>query len=517
MEYGGTWIRKPSNNACVVFIHGFLSDGINCWTNENGTYWPSLLSEEREFEELGIYTVTYHTEYFSGNYSIEDATKACWEYMKLDGVLSSTNIVFVCHSMGGIVARRLYVKYKNDDLLDNLNANFFLLASPSIGSQYATWFKAISKILGNSQANSLQYTIHNDWLNSLDLDFQRARDKYDLKGRELIEDRFITPFSFFWKKPVVDYSTANRYWSDSFRVAKSDHFSIAKPKGTRAEQYQILCGFIIDHISLYHQEQFNPQSRIESVEQSISRIRRSLFNARDLAAIDKLNYELEYLISEHPANVELMVLKHEVARARSNELRRKYSNVEKDNNRFALNAGRDAESPRNISETRKTNPLYHYIYVFAAVLGILLAIGVNNFSTISGKIEALQYGSIRSYFPESRVILYYPKPPSHDNIKVREYLEKELSNLGIGEISDGGDPGPKFFEKDQLRIAATREKIVICHYDAVDISAQERILEMVNKVIKDQIKEAIYWDADVVGDPKCGITDEDVFSVKLNF
>ena len=53
----GVWIKPPTSNASVVFVHGVLSDGESCWTNHNGCYWPELLSKEPGLESLGVYVL----------------------------------------------------------------------------------------------------------------------------------------------------------------------------------------------------------------------------------------------------------------------------------------------------------------------------------------------------------------------------------------------------------------------------------------------------------------------------
>jgi tetratricopeptide (TPR) repeat protein len=69
----GKWIRKPSSDSVMVFIHGILSSGEACWLNsESGCYWPELLSSEDKLFPIGIYVFTYQTDIFSAGYRISD-------------------------------------------------------------------------------------------------------------------------------------------------------------------------------------------------------------------------------------------------------------------------------------------------------------------------------------------------------------------------------------------------------------------------------------------------------------
>ena len=106
----GEWVRNPGNSLCIVFVHGFLSDGDSCWRNQIGAYWPELLTQEPSLQSLGVYVFTYQTSLFSGSYRLSDVVDALKEHMRLDGVIACREIVFVCHSLGGIVVRKFLIE-----------------------------------------------------------------------------------------------------------------------------------------------------------------------------------------------------------------------------------------------------------------------------------------------------------------------------------------------------------------------------------------------------------------------
>ncbi|KJV06645.1 esterase/lipase family protein [Methylocucumis oryzae] len=120
----GTWIRKPTGDCTVIFVHGFNSNGEDCWKHENGTYWIDLLKDDQEFESLGIYLYTYQTNLLSGAYSLSDVVDDLKERLiNFDNVINNHKIVFVCHSMGGIIVRKFLVERIND-LLDKKRRNW---------------------------------------------------------------------------------------------------------------------------------------------------------------------------------------------------------------------------------------------------------------------------------------------------------------------------------------------------------------------------------------------------------
>jgi hypothetical protein len=241
------WIRKPQADTSVVFVHGILSSGEACWRHTNGSYWPELLKGEEGFSSLGIYVFTYRTGVFSGSYRLSDIVDALKEQMRLDGVLESRQLIFVCHSMGGIVVRKFLVERAAELIEGKREIGLFLVASPSLGSSYADWLSPLAQLFGHSQADVLRFARGNDWLKDLDKEFKNLKEagRLKIKGKELVEDKFVIVSKLLGKQVVEPLSGAV-YFGEPFRVPESDHFSIAKPPNNAAIQHRLLCRFIND-------------------------------------------------------------------------------------------------------------------------------------------------------------------------------------------------------------------------------------------------------------------------------
>ena len=114
-------------------------------------------------------------------------------YLTLDKVINNHQIIFVCHSMGGIVVRKFIVERILDIKKQNLSIGLFLVASPSLGSDYANYVNLLSKLVGNAQAKALGFSQENNWLNDLDKEFKNIKESGELniQGKELIEDKPI--------------------------------------------------------------------------------------------------------------------------------------------------------------------------------------------------------------------------------------------------------------------------------------------------------------------------------------
>ncbi|WP_271592242.1 lipase family alpha/beta hydrolase [Bradyrhizobium sp. CCBAU 65884] len=246
----GQWLRKPTGNTTAVFVHGVLSSGDTCWRHSNGAFWPELLISDPELASVGVYVFTYHTGFFSGSYRISDVVDALKEFLLLDGVGKSERIVFVCHSMGGIVVRKYLVERAVELVERRQKLGLFLMASPSLGSSYADWLSPLAELFGHAQGDALRFVQNNHWLTDLDKEFINLKEskKLDITGKELIEDWFIVLPALF-REQIVPPFTGARYFGNPFKVPKSDHFSIAKPTDDNAVQHRMLLEFVREIVS----------------------------------------------------------------------------------------------------------------------------------------------------------------------------------------------------------------------------------------------------------------------------
>jgi pimeloyl-ACP methyl ester carboxylesterase len=241
----GNWIRESPDRGVVVFVHGLATDGRACWTNKNGTYWPDLLAADTVIDGPGIYVFTYRSDAFRAGYHLADAVDALREHLWLDSVLPARHVIFVCHSMGGIVVRRLLVQRRSEFSHAGMPIGLFLLASPSLGSNYAEWFATLARVLGHPQLQTPRFSDDNTWLNDLDRDFVnlQASRRLRLLGKELIEDRLAVVPRWFWRKQIVRPVSGARHFGEPYKVANSDHGSIAKPADREDIQHRLLREF----------------------------------------------------------------------------------------------------------------------------------------------------------------------------------------------------------------------------------------------------------------------------------
>ncbi|UFW69197.1 alpha/beta fold hydrolase [Bradyrhizobium sp. WU425] len=248
--FGLHCVRKQASDTFVVFVHGILSDGDGAWGKPS---WPELLKAENDFQKMGIYIFTYRTSVSSRTYSIADAAAALREHLAIEGLLDLRNIIFVCHSLGGIVVRRFLVS--SQARLTDLGPNIglFLVASPSRGSRDANLATLLSFAMQHTQAAVLRFSQTNTSLNDLHDDFQTLLNsgKVRIIGRELLEDKTIQVKRWIGlRRQVVEPFSASAYFHqpgfEPLKIPGSDHASIVKPLDASKLQHRILKKFLSD-------------------------------------------------------------------------------------------------------------------------------------------------------------------------------------------------------------------------------------------------------------------------------
>jgi pimeloyl-ACP methyl ester carboxylesterase len=285
------WYINNESNTVFVFIHGFFSDSEKCWTSSDGTFWPDLICQDKRLGGPSIFMASYYTDIDSKNYKISDCADEVLAELRRPGingeaaVLDKENIVFICHSLGGIVAR--YMIERSRERFVNKAVGLILMASPSYGSDYANKFSKLIKFYKNGIAAQLQYA--NGSLQDLDDRFRNLvhqRTIPKLVGAEAIEHHFL----FHWKflpgfAPVVGKDSASRYFGAGKILANTNHSTCVKPDSHDHVSHKFLASFYID---FFFPVAFPAASLTKSSTQVKKRVPNPLFEIYD--AVDEPFY-----------------------------------------------------------------------------------------------------------------------------------------------------------------------------------------------------------------------------------
>jgi hypothetical protein len=214
-----------------------------------------LIASDARFKDIAIYLSGYHTAVDSGDFPIQQCALEVFSYLKTPGasghppVMDKPKITFVCHSMGGIVARYLLCEQRN--AFREKQVGIVLIASPSYGSQLAHSLDRIISLYNHQQGKQLIWS--NELLRDLDQRFKNLKESGHiphLSGVELFENRFVMMhwkwLPWFTRTKVVTEESAARYFGYAKQVGGSDHNSICKPHAREDRVHQYLFEFLQD-------------------------------------------------------------------------------------------------------------------------------------------------------------------------------------------------------------------------------------------------------------------------------
>jgi hypothetical protein len=245
------WHSYQDSSRVLVFVHGLSDNSRDCWFNTDaGSYWPDRVRSTSEFHDYSVFLGGYETSKLgAGDYGIADCAAELFDSIRLGiegrpAVTDHRSIVFVCHSMGGIVTR--YMLESRHETFRDAAVGLVLIASPSTGSGWADAIRYIAEVVGNKQVLTL--ATNSELLDDLDRRF-KALVHGDpeppirrLFGREACETkgyRRLVPV-------IVGAESAGRYFGPVKKLVHTDHGTCVKPDADSHPAHLFLRLFLKD-------------------------------------------------------------------------------------------------------------------------------------------------------------------------------------------------------------------------------------------------------------------------------
>lgn len=223
----------PGARTLVVFLHGYLGDPTSTWTNEQTKhFWPQSLVQDESFAGVDAFVFGYRTAALATTLNVTELAAALKEYLEEAGALDSSkfnNLVFVTHSMGGLVARELLMGYRG--IADKTKFIYFL-ATPTNGSQVADIGRLFSN---NPQLQGLAVSTPDSYLGTVLSRWSRSTLSNSRYYREAITSHCAYEKLPVGEQPpfkgvvVVPQSSATALCNGDVEGVDASHVSIAKP------------------------------------------------------------------------------------------------------------------------------------------------------------------------------------------------------------------------------------------------------------------------------------------------
>jgi len=210
----------------IVFVHGATGNAISTWTNEStGAYWPRLIADDPVFREEDIFVYEYPSPMLGSSYNINELAEDIRLALSDAVIPNHKRIIFVVHSMGGLVVRQYLLKYR--DVADQV-AFVYFYATPTTGSPMATLATLFSH---NPQLGNLRPMKADEYLGNLQRDWLAVPRLRAIPSYCAYETRNTLTVR------IVEQESATNLCNRRLDPIDTNHIDIVKPKSVRDKPY----------------------------------------------------------------------------------------------------------------------------------------------------------------------------------------------------------------------------------------------------------------------------------------
>jgi hypothetical protein len=227
--------RFENKDRVIVFVHGIFGNATDTWTcTTANVYWPKLIRNDRAFSDSDVYVVAYSSPFFGNRMTIDEVVASLDNRLQNDKVFSHREVVFVAHSLGGLIVQRFLLTHR--DYAKQVPFIYFF-STPETGSQVAQLGHIFNRdplleAMFPGDQNAYLLNLENEW----------TAAHFDIKR-----------FCAYEKQPmhgvlVVDRLSGTRNCSNQTPIPiNEDHAGIVKPCSAQSDSYIALRTAVINN------------------------------------------------------------------------------------------------------------------------------------------------------------------------------------------------------------------------------------------------------------------------------
>jgi len=228
--------RQAGNESVIVFVHGVTGDAMSTWTNKTtGAYWPRLIANDPDFRNENTFVYEYPSPKFGQSYNINELAEDMRLVLTNTGVLNHKRIIFLAHSMGGLIVRQYLLKYR--EAAEKVSFIYFY-ATPTTGSPMATLTALFSK---NPQLGNLKPMKVDEYLGNLQRDWLADSTLRDIPSFCAYEMRNTLTAR------IVEQESASNLCNRRLDPIDKNHIDIVKPESMQDKPYQAFKGAYLEY------------------------------------------------------------------------------------------------------------------------------------------------------------------------------------------------------------------------------------------------------------------------------
>lgn len=243
----------------LIFVHGLGGGSSKTWTKSKSpqNFWPAWLPRDEDFRHVRIHSYGYNSDWTSMKADISnlsDFSLGLLNVLKYAETLrkpSDLPLIFVAHSMGGLVVKKAYLLGRQDATFHHVAMRIraiTFLATPHRGSDGAQVLNSILRLafshaprqyLDELQRNSVS-------LQSINEDFRHVADDVELYSfYETVKTNFF--LGNVGNVMIVDKSSATLDYKHEHRFPiQTNHRGICKFEKPKDPNYMLIRSVLCD-------------------------------------------------------------------------------------------------------------------------------------------------------------------------------------------------------------------------------------------------------------------------------
>ena len=231
-----SWERKSSRHRVIIFVHGVMGDPKDTWTND-GTKatFPKLVAKDKTFDDADIYVFGYPSKFRGSTLDVDQLSDLLHQRLTAEGIVKNYDeLVFVAHSMGGLVVRDLLLKDGSE--LAKKVPMVYSFATPYTGSDAAR----IADTFGNNpQFTSMRKLASGSYLGSLQTRWSAFPERKQIRTFCAYETAPVVSVNIT-DAIIVARESATNGCSERIDPIADNHIGIVKPANDHSQSFIVL-------------------------------------------------------------------------------------------------------------------------------------------------------------------------------------------------------------------------------------------------------------------------------------
>lgn len=236
---GPQWVSRSTPNAKValVFVHGLFGDTLGTWTGPKGvTFFDLVKANPKVGDKVDVFAFGFTSKVVgSGSLDVQAAANKLYDHLKYHGVTDYPAIVFVAHSMGGLVSMRMLLTHR--DFMARVPV-MVLYASPQAGADVARIVKVVAK---NPALANLLPPEQDSFLKVLNDDWRAAAGHPPIRCAHENKPTYGVM--------IVDWSSATRFCDGPSSEIAANHIDIVKPDRAEHDSVVVLVNALEQYVT----------------------------------------------------------------------------------------------------------------------------------------------------------------------------------------------------------------------------------------------------------------------------